>query len=426
MVEEGLQLPIDIIHTIFDQLCDEKKSLAACSLVCKAWEPASRSRLFCSIKTEEWKSSFLALERFFTAVPHLTSYISQLSLVGLTVFELTDSSIEFVYGSTLDVSLLARILTKLPALRRLYLIDLAYEGILVPFPLAPRPSLDLLVFQNVPPLSHTNSTLPELLGVIALFSYIGRLTFIGDNAEVEHDADGLAVDDYEIPGQVDIRGLELKHISGKVLAAVTHAICKSSPLEFNRRLETFTVCIHDTYECVDIIGNFLRSFRHSIKHVDFDPMVLYIRSDAEYDAWDKLHLSECSNLASLTLSLELPSIALRAYDAIERCFGAYKLILSQPLPSALEQVTLRFKPNPFISSLQWVDMDHVLCRIPSLKSVVIDFRNPIRTPMRMGDGPTGVGAFAPLVAAPGLRAKGILGFRMDISDVYAPLYNMPL
>ncbi|KAI0713157.1 hypothetical protein C8T65DRAFT_161673 [Cerioporus squamosus] len=376
-----LQLPTDIICSLFDQLRDDTQSLATCSLVCKIWEPASRSVLFHSLSVDDFKASYTAFDDFLGAAAHLADYIVDLRLVGRTGLELLGSSFSVVYCSALDVSLLARILSKLPSLRRLHLINLAYEGVLAPLPLprcqVRRPSLDFLVFQNVPPISHEDSTLPELLNVIALFSYIGHLALTGDNAEVEHAADEDVMLDYEIPAQVDIRSLELKHLSSKVLAVVSRAIGETAPL--NRSFESLTVCIHDTYGCVPVIGDFLRCFRHSVRHLRFDPMVLAIRSDTEYDEWDKLRLSECPNLTTLTLALKLPSITSRAYDARERCFRAYKLIISGALPSSLEQTILRLgaaKSDSSLCSLEWADMDRVLCRIPSLKAFVIDLCFP--------------------------------------------------
>ncbi|TFK86925.1 hypothetical protein K466DRAFT_133124 [Polyporus arcularius HHB13444] len=182
-----LQLPIDIICSLFDQLRDDAQSLATCSLVCKTWEPASRSVLFRCLSINEFKVSYAAFDNFLSAAAHLADYIVDLRLVGRLGLELFGSSPSAVYCSTLDVSLLARIVAKLPALRRLHLINLAYEEILGPLP-RPRqaqarlPSLDSLVFQNVPPISHEDSTLPELLSVIALFSSIGHLALIDTRA----------------------------------------------------------------------------------------------------------------------------------------------------------------------------------------------------------------------------------------------------
>ena len=277
--KDALQLPTDIIYTVFDHLRDDKKSLATCSLVCKAWEPPTRSRLLRSVKCFDLARSFMKFHGFVTTKPHLASYILELTLIGYANFAPFGSRFDVVYGSSLSVALLARMLVHLPRLRRLYLVDLTYEGVVVPLPPAQRPSLDLLVFRIVPPLSHVaDSTLPELLAVIALFSHIGHLTLEGDNVDVEHDMHPVDLDDYEIPGHVRIRSLELKHLTSKVLQAVMHAIGKSASLDGS--LESVAVSIHDTYGCVPIVGGFLRSLRHSIQHFEFNPMVLYIRSDA--------------------------------------------------------------------------------------------------------------------------------------------------
>jgi len=40
-------IPAEIVESIIEQLSDDKKALLNCSLVCKAWVPACRYRLFC-------------------------------------------------------------------------------------------------------------------------------------------------------------------------------------------------------------------------------------------------------------------------------------------------------------------------------------------------------------------------------------------
>ena len=120
----------------------------------------------------------------------------------------------------------------------------------------------------------------------------------------------------------------------------------------------------------------------------------------------------------MTLSLELPPIASRCHYARKRCFRAYMLLLSRSLPSStLERLILRLNPDPSISSLEWAEMDRVLCSFPALKSVVIDLCGPeparMRTDAEGGDLDVDVKMLAQeCVDCPGLRRKGILEFRM--------------
>ncbi len=115
---------------------------------------------------------------------------------------------------------------------------------------------------------------------------------------------------------------------------------------------------------------------------------------------------------TLTLALELPSVMPWAYDAWHRCFRAYKHMLSSPLPSSLEQVKLHLgatKPRSSITSLNWDEIDAVLCQISSLKSFVIVLCYPPLGSVMLADGNTNVDCFARLVR--GVRDRGILELR---------------
>ncbi|KAK7690551.1 hypothetical protein QCA50_005649 [Cerrena zonata] len=74
------KLPPETVDRIIDHLFDDKPSLAACSLVCKQWEPAARFHLFHTI-TIVYKTfddlNIIVTERRFDQAEHVLSYTKE-------------------------------------------------------------------------------------------------------------------------------------------------------------------------------------------------------------------------------------------------------------------------------------------------------------------------------------------------------------
>ncbi|RDX42964.1 hypothetical protein K466DRAFT_491837, partial [Polyporus arcularius HHB13444] len=70
----------DIIYTILGHLQGSRQVLKTCSLVCKTWEPVSRSILFRSVKVNDWWKPFSHFDDFLSASPHVAAYILHLEL----------------------------------------------------------------------------------------------------------------------------------------------------------------------------------------------------------------------------------------------------------------------------------------------------------------------------------------------------------
>jgi hypothetical protein len=72
------RLPPELTDTVIDYLHDDKHSLAACSLVCQAWVPASRYHLFGSVTIPPRKvQSFIDIiySRTCTIRPHVSRFV---------------------------------------------------------------------------------------------------------------------------------------------------------------------------------------------------------------------------------------------------------------------------------------------------------------------------------------------------------------
>ncbi len=253
----------DIVYTILGHLQGSRQVLKTCSLVCKTWEPVSRSILFRSVKVNDWWKPFSHFDDFLSASPHVAAYILHLELVGQSSARQTKSHLRIESCSTIDVPFMQGLLSKLPMLQslRLHLVKLSGAA----QSQTRLPALQRFDYGDVPTRSLQSRTFPALGNLIALFPSIDHLILRGNCAQAECDDDEWE-QLLKLSGPVEIRAIELYHLSPQVLAAMLHAFGEDAVLD---RLDTLAMAV-SSLETVSVLGSFLRRVRGSIQYLRLD------------------------------------------------------------------------------------------------------------------------------------------------------------
>lgn len=167
------RLPAELTDMVIDNLWDHKQSLAATSLVARAWLPRSRVHKFSQVRV---KNDFSTLLEHLQSTPLLRPYVQKLILQGPDVYDVDDPMDEDAprpQGVTLSPLLLAEILSQLPHLHELQLHHLSLHAHtqhqLPPYPLR---RLEKLALMNV---GSSHDTTYDVLRVLFLFSDIAFL-----------------------------------------------------------------------------------------------------------------------------------------------------------------------------------------------------------------------------------------------------------
>ncbi|KIP02590.1 hypothetical protein PHLGIDRAFT_122343 [Phlebiopsis gigantea 11061_1 CR5-6] len=127
-------LPAELEDIILDHLHDDRKALAACSLVRRSWLPASRYHYWRKLRLECSSNELDRLDRLFTLFPDVVGHVRDV------IFSRTKNELFKTYDLTLIYALLVA-LTKLPALTSVSLKGLRFYSGHTPFSLSRGPTL---------------------------------------------------------------------------------------------------------------------------------------------------------------------------------------------------------------------------------------------------------------------------------------------
>ncbi|KAI0806886.1 hypothetical protein C8Q74DRAFT_20392 [Fomes fomentarius] len=376
--QRGSALPLEVEHNIIEHLRGDYAALKMCALASRDWSSLCQRYLFQGVRaigTENLDD----IASLFRVCPDIRDTLEVLTISGEG----------YSKGAVVHLSALMSVITCLPKLRELQIVNLplTFDTNLV----------DPSTRQSVAQLRLISEACRRedflcMMSIVSAFTRIEEVQLTVINAEpldcnldaAEYDLprrrlpEHLVQIDWFKTRQVDEQWFPILLASLRAMGALAEGQLGLGVLYEPQARSSLPATIEDherTRALISGYGGFLRSLGSAVRQLDLSFLHSISTGHIVFAGkWDVLGLSACPNLQRLSLYLNLAPLAEDAYAQriMTTALDAYADILAQNELIALRMLTLHIAvetEDSILFEFDWRRLDEAIARLPALQVV---------------------------------------------------------